>query len=115
MLGFLQSPPNATKFFIFALGCRLFSLVFGWIVTLFVSEYDLSTFETVDCSNSAICGYLRHLVRWDAVYFFNIAKLSYVYEQSMAFFPFYPYLMNRVSQICTAGRFADSDLTHLLQ
>ena len=49
--------------------------------------------------------------KWDSVYFLKISKEGYVYEQYMAFFPFYPTLIRAVSQILPS---IDEDTRHLV-
>lgn len=54
--------------------------------------------------------------KWDAVYFLKIAEKGYSYEQYMAFFPLYPWILRTVTWIFTpAVKFLDlSQLSALL-
>lgn len=46
---------------------------------------------------------LEPFIRWDAVYYFLIARDGYVHEKMHAFYPFYPYLMKYLAHILPFG------------
>ena len=63
-------------------------------------DYDTSASVILQSSSSheGSCQKVGHFLspltmRWDAVYFFNIAKRGYEFEQEFAFFPGYPFIM----------------------
>ena len=41
---------------------------------------------------------LKHTVRWDAIFYLEIAMYGYNYEKNHAFFPFFPKLLELMSQ-----------------
>ena len=65
----------------------------------FISDYDTSSF--IDENRIHILGWCDWTLekifggfgKWDAVHFLKIAEQGYKYEQYMAFFPFYPWLL----------------------
>ena len=64
-----------------------------------ISDYDTSSF--IDENRLQISGWCDGILqkifggfgKWDAAYFLRIAEQGYKYEQYMAFFPFYPWLL----------------------
>ena len=64
-----------------------------------ISDYDTSSF--IDGKRLQISGWCDRILqksfggfgKWDAAYFLKIAEQGYKYEQYMAFFPFYPWLL----------------------
>jgi phosphatidylinositol glycan class V len=68
------------------------------ILTQFIAiDYDVSTLlEANSCTGKldlAIQRITKPFVRWDAVYFLDIARNGYSSEQQFAFFPGYPILI----------------------
>lgn len=70
----------------------------------FISDYDTSSF--IDGNRIQISGWcdltLQKIFggfgKWDAAYFLKIAEQGYKYEQYMAFFPFYPWLLRSLAR-----------------
>ena len=70
----------------------------------FISDYDTSSF--IDENRIQVSGWCDWILekifggfgKWDAVYFLKIAEQGYKYEQYMAFFPFYPWLLRILAQ-----------------
>jgi phosphatidylinositol glycan class V len=84
-----------------AVTSRVVILTLGIVSNAIVPDYDLSTAISLRC-DGLLCGALSSFVRWDAVYFVEIAENGYLYEQNMAFFPLYPWI---VRLLATTGAY----------
>ncbi|VDL67372.1 unnamed protein product [Nippostrongylus brasiliensis] len=94
---FFDTSVNQIKDFLFAqvLGIR----IFVFLLQLLFNSWDFSTdaFKGVGVDEDELTK-LDHLIqrafagfkRWDAVHMLHIAQHEYVFENSLAFFPFYP-------------------------
>ena len=65
---------------------RLFILSFGTLIHKSVRDYDLSS------SNSIF-------LKWDSIYFIDIAKNGYTFENELAFYPGFPILIRIVKKL----------------
>ncbi|KAI5146928.1 GPI mannosyltransferase 2 [Nematocida ausubeli] len=59
--------------------------------SFFIPHHDFSS-DLLQCSSP-----ISFLVRWDAIYFHNIAKYGYTSDNMTAFFPLYPMLIRALS------------------
>lgn len=89
--------------------CAIFTRIFIILLQLvnnhLIPDYDAGVFlypktnftETI--YDKAVKVALGGLIRWDAQYFFHITKYGYSYENTLAFFPFYPLTIRFISQM----------------
>ncbi|KAJ3302621.1 hypothetical protein HDV03_004806 [Kappamyces sp. JEL0829] len=82
---------NEQKILAWAAGSRMATLAFALLAGWLADDYDTST-----QTDSA---WWRPLIRWDAVYFLDIAENGYKYEQQFAFFPGLPLLMRLLAAL----------------
>lgn len=86
---------------LFATVYRLVLLVFQYAANLLFDDFDTSTWiddSALDNSSLAIKScFLNGLQKWDAVYFTHIAQYGYTYEQMLAFFPCFPYMVSTIA------------------
>lgn len=61
------------------------------------------------------CGWHKRLVVWDSVFFMQIAKCGYEYEQFHAFFPLLPLLMRGSLQVGEPLLYCAQHVLHILQ
>lgn len=71
---------------------RIISVSIAYISSLAINNYDKSTDLVYTGS-----GVLRSLLRWDAIFFYTIAKKGYYSENSTAFFPLFPAIVSLLS------------------
>lgn len=90
----------------FSLLSRLFTVGLCLVTGYLTLDYDVSSTLEFDVSSTlefnistaeAIAPALKAFVRWDAVYFVDIAENGYSREQQFAFFPGYPLLVYLLS------------------
>ncbi|XP_050506038.1 GPI mannosyltransferase 2 [Diabrotica virgifera virgifera] len=89
-----------------AICSRLFIVFLQFISNLIIPDHDAHVFQYLrqyseenkffSILNTSLSGF----VRWDAEYFMHIAKYGYTFENTLAFFPVYPYIIRIVSWIC---------------
>ncbi|KIH44642.1 hypothetical protein ANCDUO_25332, partial [Ancylostoma duodenale] len=116
---FFDTSPSQIKDFLFAqvLGIRI--LVF--VLQFLFNSWDFSTdaFKGVPVEEEELTR-LDHLIqrvfagfkRWDAVHMLHIAQHEYVYENSLAFFPFYPMTI-RILSMAWATPFVHFGILHV--
>ncbi|KAL6732864.1 hypothetical protein Aduo_003579 [Ancylostoma duodenale] len=116
---FFDTPPSQIKDFLFAqvLGIRIFVFVLQFLF----NSWDFSTdaFKGVPIEEEELTR-LDHLIqrvfagfkRWDAVHMLHIAQHEYVYENSLAFFPFYPMTI-RILSMAWATPFVHFGILHV--
>lgn len=77
----------------------LIAIVSNWIAGDFDSSAEIILPPTKDApiTTELLKMIIKPLVRWDAMYFLDIAKNGYQFEQQLAFFPLYPALMHVLS------------------
>ncbi|RHZ83134.1 hypothetical protein Glove_99g42 [Diversispora epigaea] len=83
-----------------AITSRLLTWFIAFISTLIIDDYD-SSVDTILLTESELPTLIQNIfnrifrvfLRWDSFYFLHIAEEGYVFEQSNAFFPFYPLLI----------------------
>lgn len=85
------------EFFILVLSIttRLFYIYLAYASSQYFGSYDKST-QLVTKEK------LSFLLRWDAIYFYEIIKNGYSREHLMAFFPAYPYIIRYISNVFNA-------------
>lgn len=67
-----------------------------------IQDFDLSGQQLLgmeEGGSTLIKSLLIPFVRWDALYFVEIARSGYLYEQFQAFFPFLPILMRLIGTV----------------
>ena len=72
----------------------------SFIFNLLIRDYDTSaSIGTGQSKTDKLVELLfGQYVRWDSIYFVRIAEFNYEYEQTHAFFPLFPFLMNILSK-----------------
>ncbi|KAJ5070543.1 gpi mannosyltransferase 2 [Anaeramoeba ignava] len=68
---------------------RIIYISYSLILGEFFEDYD---------SSGPKKGIFSNLARWDSIYFLRISKYKYENEQSFAFYPLYPILINQTSK-----------------
>ncbi|XP_031572995.1 GPI mannosyltransferase 2-like [Actinia tenebrosa] len=79
---------------------RVLILFLQVIFNFLVNDYDSSSTivrNTTKSLDKAVIFIFDGFQKWDSVYFLQIAKDGYQYEQYMAFFPLYPWLVRAIS------------------
>ncbi|KAM7288040.1 GPI mannosyltransferase 2 [Ixodes scapularis] len=88
----------------------LLQAIFNWVVPDHNADAFRAAWPRSDAiGDRAVAWFLGGLTRWDAQYFLHIAEHGYTYEQTLAFFPLYPWLLRRVADV-----FVDPFLSSLL-
>ena len=90
---------------LFAVVFRCILLVFQFTTNLVFEDFDSSTWiqpQQQTSQNNTKHGDVQSLIlnglaKWDSVYFLYIARYGYTYEQTLAFFPLFPYLVSFIS------------------
>jgi phosphatidylinositol glycan class V len=72
----------------FAFFSRIFTLLIGYLSSKIIYDYDTSATDYK----------LKAFVRWDAVYFLEIAKNGYSFEQQHAFLPGLPIMIRIIGE-----------------
>ncbi|KAI8060717.1 GPI mannosyltransferase 2 [Gongronella butleri] len=75
-----------------AVATRVVTVALGTVAYMVAGSYDTSAELVLDWGSP-----WNIFVRWDAIYFLDIAQRGYVYEQASAFFPLLPYLAHALS------------------
>ncbi|XP_024941320.1 GPI mannosyltransferase 2 isoform X3 [Cephus cinctus] len=92
----------------FALISRVFVLIAQFILNLLCPDHDAGVFispkDQFEIQERSIWDTLIHLflgglTRWDAQYFLHIAKYGYTYENTLAFFPLFPWTIRCLTKI----------------
>ncbi|KAK6726167.1 hypothetical protein RB195_004471 [Necator americanus] len=116
---FFDTSPSQIKDFLFAqvLGIR----IFVFVLQLLFNSWDFSTdaFKGVPIEEEELSR-LDHVIqrifagfkRWDAVHMLHIAQHEYVFENSLAFFPFYPMAI-RILSMAWATPFVHFGVLHV--
>lgn len=71
---------------------RLFYITLAKVSSLIFTEFDKST-------NLVTNNYFNFLLRWDAIYFYEITKVGYTKEHLTAFFPLFPFCIKYISNM----------------
>ncbi|KAF3422738.1 LOW QUALITY PROTEIN: hypothetical protein E2986_05855 [Frieseomelitta varia] len=86
------------KIFWFAIISRIIVLSLQFIFNLLCPDHDADAFksptdnsEQISLYDSLITILFGGLARWDGEYFLHIAKYGYTYENTLAFYPLYPF------------------------
>ena len=79
---------------------RVLIFAFSALMNEGIVDYDSS----LDLPSSHVpvappCNLLRSIVKWDSLYFLEVAHNGYMYEKNHAFFPFYPMLIRFFGEI----------------
>ncbi|XP_061182805.1 GPI mannosyltransferase 2-like [Saccostrea echinata] len=84
----------------FAIQTRCILLILQIVLNAFFPDHDASVFNP-PTNSVVLSGVLDKFVetalsglnRWDAVYFMHVAEHGYIYQNSLAFFPLFPFLV----------------------
>ncbi|KHJ88307.1 hypothetical protein OESDEN_11901, partial [Oesophagostomum dentatum] len=116
---FFDTSPSQIKDFLLAqvLGIR----IFVFVLQLLFNSWDFSTdaFKGVpidedefSCFDHFVHRIFAGFKRWDAVHMLHIAQHEYVFENSLAFFPFYPMTI-RIFSMAWATPFVHFGILHV--
>lgn len=91
----------------FCVSTRVLAFVLSAVSNLIISDHDADSFIAPKHPNESnptladqiISMLFSGLCRWDAQYFLHIAQYGYIYENSTAFFPLYPFAIRYVGQV----------------
>eukprot|EP01117_Protostelium_nocturnum_P005333 TRINITY_DN1940_c0_g2_i1.p1 TRINITY_DN1940_c0_g2~~TRINITY_DN1940_c0_g2_i1.p1 ORF type:complete len:423 (+),score=106.86 TRINITY_DN1940_c0_g2_i1:29-1297(+) len=79
-----------------ALSSRIILLITSFLFDILINDYDTSS--SIGKENGGfIWSCFGHLVRWDSLYFLEIAQFGYLFEQFHAFFPLFPLFIRAFS------------------
>lgn len=75
--------------------------IFSRIIYIVLAYISNAMFEDFDKSTRIMSGgvFLKFLLRWDAIYFYEIIQKGYCKEHLLAFFPLFPYCVNFASKL----------------
>lgn len=99
---------------------RFVVIFIQFLSNLLIPDHDAGVFlyPTFDTSNFAgnniIKLFLGGFLRWDAQYFMHIAKYGYTHENTLAFFPLYPFITKTLAIILSKVLFFLSEDSILL-
>ncbi|XP_014218431.1 GPI mannosyltransferase 2 [Copidosoma floridanum] len=92
------------KVYWFAIASRSLILLLQMVFNLLCPDHNADAFRTpIDSTEKQyffdrlVKFFFEGLTRWDAQYFIHIAKYGYTYENTLAFFPLYPWLVRFVA------------------
>ncbi|XP_056641489.1 GPI mannosyltransferase 2 [Diorhabda sublineata] len=98
---------NENKLTRLAIFSRLFIIFLQFLSNLIIPDHDARVFQYLRSPQHnetyvflSVNYILKGFIRWDAEYFMHIAKYGYTYENTLAFFPLYPYLSRTIVNIC---------------
>lgn len=75
----------------------LFVVFFQFVFNLLIPDHNADVFNPpYDRNNNNVLDSIIHkvlggFIRWDGVYFLHVAEYGYIYENSLAFFPLFPW------------------------
>lgn len=64
-----------------------------------IEDHKADAFDPPKSSNAAVDFFLNGFSNWDAKHFLHIAQHGYIFEQSGAFFPLYPYTIYQLTKL----------------
>ncbi|KHJ90321.1 mannosyltransferase [Oesophagostomum dentatum] len=116
---FFDTSPSQIKDFLLAqvLGIR----IFVFVLQLLFNSWDFSTDafkgvpideDELSCVDHFVHRIFAGFKRWDAVHMLHIAQHEYVFENSLAFFPFYPMTI-RIFSMAWATPFVHFGILHV--
>lgn len=87
-----------------ALKTRVAAIVLQSIANLLIPDHNAEVFVRPKSDTATTCDNLIEVLfggfeRWDGQHFLHIAKHGYVYENSLAFFPLFPFLVAALSWV----------------
>ena len=100
----------------FAIITRLMIIFLQFIFNLLLPDHDADAFrspqnprEKRSVFDYTVTLFFEGLVRWDAQYFIHIAKYGYTYENTLAFYPLYPFAIRCIMMVLRIPLFIFND------